>query len=98
MKWISAWSSVIGSSHIEEGLPCQDNSIVTIIPKTNWIIAAVSDGAGSSSHSEFGSEKAVNLVVQKCNEIIHENNWLENKTSLNADAWKEASYLIFKDI
>lgn len=50
-----------GTSHLRQSLPCQDNCFVadaTDVDGSNWLIAVVSDGAGSARHAEAGAELA----------------------------------------
>ena len=54
--------STQGKSHEEKNLPCQDYSTTLhAIDKLGreWAIAAVADGVGSCSNSQYGSETAV---------------------------------------
>lgn len=98
-KWISAWSSKIGSSHIIEGLPCQDSSKVQYIENTDFIIAAISDGAGSCVNSHIGSSFLVDRAVEKVATIFKLNNWFENESfELTGDKWREESFILFKEL
>ncbi len=98
-KWISAWSSKIGSSHIIEGLPCQDSSKVQYIENTDFIIAAISDGAGSCVNSHIGSSFLVDRAVEKVATIFKLNNWMENESfELTGDKWREELFIIFKEL
>lgn len=61
MSWRFVSSSVAGTSHLRQSLPCQDNCFVadaTGADGSNWLIAIVSDGAGSARHAEIGAEFA----------------------------------------
>jgi len=60
-NWIIARGSSIGGRHIEENLPCQDSNSVYYDLVLDYGIAIVSDGAGSASHSDLGS----NIIVDK---------------------------------
>lgn len=98
-NWISAWSSKIGSSHIFEGLPCQDCSRVEYIENTDFIIAAISDGAGSCENSHIGSSFLVDRVIEKMSITIKLKNWLKNGAlELTQEKWREESFLIFKEM
>ena len=57
----AAGASVIGISHIENGIPCQDK----IYSKIKSSVAAISlaDGAGSCSKSEIGADVCTKYVV-----------------------------------
>lgn len=97
-NWVSAWSSVIGSSHVAEGLPCQDNCKVETIEGTHILVAAVSDGAGSCEHSQLGSrflvESAITLLTRLIQTQLDENNAL----SLQTGHWRKESFLLFKQL
>ncbi len=65
MTWTVLGDSVTGTSHRTRSTPCQDAFRVrTFGPMAEWLVVAVADGAGSSSHSEIGSTMA-------CDEFAH---------------------------
>ncbi len=99
VKWISVCNSIIGSSHINEGLPCQDSSIVKYIENTDFIIAAISDGAGSCVNSHLGSGFLVENVIDKIITSFDLQNYQDNKiTEINKEIWREKSFEIFKTL
>jgi hypothetical protein len=60
-EWTYICSSVIGSRHLEAGLPCQDASdckLVSLTDDSEVIIAIASDGAGSARYAQAGSATA----------------------------------------
>jgi hypothetical protein len=57
-QWRHFCTSVRGASHIENAVPCQDASALSVLGDT--VILALSDGAGSASQAERGA----NLVVR----------------------------------
>lgn len=59
--WRTAAASVIGTSHVKLGKPCQDFCQAVVVGDT--LIAAVSDGAGSASRSDVGAKAAVTLFI-----------------------------------
>jgi hypothetical protein len=63
--WRVALASAIGTSHIGEGVPCQDSSAQTfIVSKTETVLAAVvCDGAGSAECAEIGARKAAQTFL-----------------------------------
>jgi len=72
-KWASALQ--VGTSHIIRDAPCQDAiSVVEFADRngTPWILAALSDGAGSSPHSEQGSKYAVECFTDFMREALAE--------------------------
>lgn len=61
---VQIWAaSSRGLAHEHEGAPRQDSYAIRIGESEEWIVVAVGDGVGSSPHSEFGSEAAVNGVT-----------------------------------
>lgn len=75
--------SVIGSSHLKKNLQCQDNNYK--YDKNNIKILALSDGAGSKSHSHIGSKllaKTVCEYVSKNFEKIYVGEYLSSRRDL----------------
>ena len=56
-NWRIAVASVIGTSHLGTGLPCQDSSACEVVETETGpvLVAVVSDGAGSAAQSDIGS-------------------------------------------
>lgn len=65
--WRFAFRSVVGTSHLGTGTPCQDTSACAILRPEGGgdaaLVAVVSDGAGSASLSHLGSEMACELFM-----------------------------------
>lgn len=60
--WRTAAASVIGSSHIKAGHPCQDacaTAVLELPGSGEVLVVAVSDGAGTAACSHIGSEFVV---------------------------------------
>jgi len=75
--WRYAHSSVRGTSHEKSETPCQDYSLCRVIQSSDdheVLIAVVSDGAGSASHSEIGSELACSLFVDEITSYLNTGN------------------------
>lgn len=71
--WAQAAST--GPSHTAAGAPCQDAlSVRTFADRDGnaWIAAAVADGAGSATHSQFGSQYITDCFTQFMSEAIAE--------------------------
>src|SRR6185437_11768117 len=67
-QWTYAYASVIGSSHLKTGAPCQDASVCRLLQSpdgSNVLVAVVSDGAGSAEKAEEGSLLACNLFIDE---------------------------------
>ncbi len=56
-------ASVVGSSHLENEIPCHDNHNYQMLPGDMGIVACVSDGMGSASHAELGSLTASQFIT-----------------------------------
>ena len=63
VRWKAGGISVAGFSHVADGTPCQDANAFGI-REDGWLVAAVSDGAGSAAHSHIGSRAYVSDVVE----------------------------------
>jgi hypothetical protein len=63
--WRIALTSEIGTSHAASGTPCQDSAGHAILETSHGpiLVAAVSDGAGSATHSHIGSAQAVATFI-----------------------------------
>jgi len=72
MSWVVLGSSVTGSSHIKEGLPCQDAWATISTMDEKLVIVAVSDGAGSRSKSHLGSSFLVDCAVRNTVGILEQ--------------------------
>ncbi len=64
MHWRISATSIKGTSHINNGLPCQDASAAFRISNAQgqFIILIAADGCGSSKYSEVGSRLIVSEV------------------------------------
>ena len=61
--WKYIGTSRVGTSHLKTGQPCQDQH--SIAPLSKYFFAAVSDGAGSATQSEKGSNTTCETVVDE---------------------------------
>jgi hypothetical protein len=66
-KWKVVHQSVAGTSHEALATPCQDFHRVVELARPHgehFLIVACSDGAGSATHSHFGSQAACHSFVE----------------------------------
>ena len=64
--WRTAYASVLGTSHLKTGSPCQDAGGCIVVPAADGgevLIAAVADGAGTAKRSEAGASLAVSRFL-----------------------------------
>lgn len=54
-EWLIAKAVVRGKSHIDKNTPCQDCCDVQTSADGRWLVAVVSDGAGTAARSEEGA-------------------------------------------
>lgn len=87
--WIYAYGSVIGSGHLLNNTNCQDHCDVHNFE--DYIIAVVSDGAGSYEHSEKGSKLVVSLSATHFHSAVKENKWNESNKLPNKDEWQQVA-------
>ena len=66
-KWGTASASVIGTGHLRHQTPCQDFSLCSL--NNDTLICAVSDGAGTASHSDVGARIAVTHFIRSFRDI-----------------------------
>lgn len=66
--WRCAYASVVGTSHVKTGSPCQDAGLCRVVLSEDGqevLVACVSDGAGSAARSEAGSQLAVASFIRE---------------------------------
>ena len=67
-----------------------------IIDDVKWNIAVISDGAGSSKHSEIASKFCCNELIALCSDYIISHKWL-NKANLPTDEdWNNSATYLFE--
>ena len=71
-KWRVARASVIGQSHLNQETECQDRFLCRSVKtgKGEVLIAAVADGAGSTTDGGRGAETACELFVAQASEFL----------------------------
>ncbi len=65
-RWRYAAASVIGTSHLKLGSPCQDANdcqLLTSLGDAEILVAVLSDGAGTAEHSAEGSALTCSVLM-----------------------------------
>jgi len=70
--WVTANASVIGSSHVTTGTPCQDASVVKTAKGGEWVVIVVSDGAGTATRAEEGAHLVVKFFSEELLKLVDE--------------------------
>ena len=75
-KWRVAQASVIGTSHVSQNTVCQDRFVCRVIKTANGeiLIAAVADGAGSTTRGQRGAEIACEVFAAQTGEFLRSGN------------------------
>jgi hypothetical protein len=87
-RYIQACSR--GTSHFANNSPCQDQALSKVIVDPDGqeiFLGAVADGAGSASHSEYGSERATSLILRKLEEFLQEGGVLTELSRSTIEEW-----------
>lgn len=71
-KWRVAHASVIGTAHLAQNTECQDRFICRQIETKEGeiLIAAVADGAGSTSSGQIGAELACRIFAEEAEDFL----------------------------
>jgi hypothetical protein len=78
--WNVVRASVRGSVHKRAGTPCQDAASLRVLGDT--IVIAISDGAGSASHSDQGASTAVAAALSFIEKILTDSVELNPETGV----------------
>ena len=65
-RWRRLAASVVGLSHEERDIPCQDFSATSCVATAEGevLLLAAADGAGSAAHSDMGSRLACETIIR----------------------------------
>jgi hypothetical protein len=88
--WRYAFTSVVGTSHIRDELPCQDASDCQVLHTqagTPVLVALVADGAGSARHSAEGAQLACTLLCDEIATLLDTGGAIEELTRDFVVAW-----------
>src|SRR5215203_5164623 len=88
--WRYVATSVQGTSHQRSNTPCQDYNTAIELNGASLLLLVCSDGAGSGSRSELGSEVACRTLIDKVTEFTRLGGQIENVTRETAVEWLEA--------
>ena len=93
MTWFCCSSKTVGQSHIASGIPCQDAVAYRVIGSTKFV-TALSDGAGSASKSQIGSQTLVETVCNYVGNFLLDSSQTNYK---NLDRAVKESILMARD-
>lgn len=88
-KWNYAGASVIGQAHVNQETVCQDRLVCRTFSTESdgeVLIAAVADGAGSTTHGQIGAEIACEFFAEQVEKFLTSGN--ASVGSLNEDFGK----------
>jgi len=87
--WKIVSASVMGTSHREGEIPCQDASAVEVVGEgeRSALVLVAADGAGSASHSDEGSEIACEELIRQIEAAAIADDWLEHATHETVQDW-----------
>jgi len=94
--WAIAYSSVLGNSHIQENLPCQDACLVEF--ENGYGIAVVSDGAGTCPNSHIGSKLACTFAHYHFRQLIAKHKLFENRQMPLKQEWDDIAFEAFFNV
>src|SRR5262245_61916002 len=92
-EWRFASATVIGTSHVKSGTPCQDHHRCRVFRNgaDEPIIAiAVSDGAGSATRGEDGAAITCASLIEQAGIFLARNRGLASMTEQDAHEWLDA--------
>jgi len=92
-EWRFASATVIGSSHVKTGTPCQDRYGCRVFRNGEGepiMAIAVSDGAGSATRGEDGATITCASLIEQAKLFLTQNRSLESMTKEDAHQWLDA--------
>ena len=99
-RWVTVAHSAVGQNHlnITPPVPCQDNHHFETL-NSNWELAIVCDGAGSSKMSHLGSEhiSKKELPFNLKNELKSQN-WFNQGFLPTKNEWKNLAVSILEKL
>lgn len=67
--WRVVGVSVVGTSHLDKAVPCQDAHRYQVL-SGGELLVAVADGAGSAARAETGASRAVDKAIEKLAQLL----------------------------
>lgn len=92
-EWKYTFSSVVGTSHEDKKIPCQDFSLCKVFINKNEeevLVATVSDGAGSAKFSNQGSSLACTLFVEEVTKSLSNGKLVKDFNKSFFEDWLES--------
>jgi hypothetical protein len=89
-EWRFAGTTVIGTSHVKSGTPCQDDYRCRVFRHCGHepiIAIAVSDGAGSASRGEEGATITCASLIEQAERFLARNRSVASMTEQDAHEW-----------
>lgn len=90
-------ASVLGKSHEANQTVCQDAYAQKNLPN-DWGIVCVSDGAGSYSKAERGSQFLSKRATEEIQELVYQKNWIQDNTLPSEEDWQKEIFQLFKKL
>ena len=98
MNWRICGSSYLGATHVACGLPCQDSnkhrSVHTM--SGDYTIIVVSDGCGTSKHSDIGSDLITSEVADCISCCLQRSSFIPNLSDLIVHSLGHANQCLAK--
>ena len=88
--WRYLAESVQGASHVRNGTPCQDFSTAVEFEADELLFLVCSDGAGSGSHSDQGSQIACRKLGDHVTKFVAQGGQIDDITRETALEWLES--------
>jgi hypothetical protein len=87
--WRIIGASVVGSSHLTGGLPCQDFSLHALFETENGqvLVAVVSDGAGSAEQAAVGANIACHAFISLAQQYVAEGRLVSSLDRTQVGEW-----------
>lgn len=95
--WYIVGASAIGSSHVKDNKPCDDNHYCISI-ENKWGVAVASDGAGSAANSQQGSQFISRLAAENFREAVINNKWASQNMLPSQEEWSNVARIELNDL